>query len=67
MEHDQWVAEKRALGWTLGPRDPQRKTNPNLVTWQELDEPVRNLNRDSVRQLPQLLNRAGFTAHRYRT
>lgn len=65
-EHEQWTAERRALGWTLGPRDPGRKTNPNLLPWQDLDESVRHLNRESVRQLPQFLNRAGFTAHRYR-
>jgi voltage-gated potassium channel Kch len=65
MEHDQWVAERRALGWTAGPRDPERKTNPNLIPWPDLDDTVRNYNRESVRQLPQFLNRAGFTAHRY--
>jgi voltage-gated potassium channel Kch len=65
MEHEQWVAERRALGWTPGPRDPEKKTNPNLIPWQDLDNNVRNYNRDSVRQLPQFLNRAGFTAHRY--
>jgi voltage-gated potassium channel Kch len=67
MEHEQWVAERRRLGWALGPRDPERKTNPNLVPWDALEETVRRDNRDSVRQLPQFLNRAGFTAHRYTT
>ena len=33
MEHERWLAERRALGWTPGPRDPQKKTNPNLVPW----------------------------------
>jgi voltage-gated potassium channel Kch len=65
MEHERWLAERRALGWTLGPRDPQKKTNPNLVPWAELDETAREMNRSSVRQLPFFLNRAGFTAHRY--
>ena len=65
MEHERWVQERRALGWTAGPRDQEKKQNPNLVAWQDLDDPVRAMNRDSIRQLPQFLNRAGFTAHRY--
>lgn len=65
MEHVRWLDERRALGWTPGPRDPQKKTNPNLVPWSELDEAAREMNRSSVRQLPFFLNRAGFTAHRY--
>lgn len=64
MEHERWVAERRAQGWTRGPRDPIQKTNPNLVPWAELDEPAREMNRSSVRRLPFFLNRAGFTAHR---
>lgn len=67
MEHERWLAERRALGWTTGPRDPQQKTNPNLVPWSELDDAAREMNRSSVRQLPLFLNRAGFTAHRYRS
>lgn len=66
MEHERWVAERRALNWTFGARDPQKKTNPNLVPWADLDEATREMNRNSVRQLPVFLNRAGFTVHRYR-
>jgi voltage-gated potassium channel Kch len=66
MEHERWLHERLALGWTRGPRDPQKKTNPNLVPWAQLDEPAREMNRSSVRQLPFFLNRAGFTAHRNR-
>ncbi len=64
MEHERWVADRRAQGWTRGPRAPIQKTNPNLVSWAELDEPAREMNRSSVRRLPFFLNRAGFTAHR---
>lgn len=65
MEHERWVAERRAQGWTRGPRDPTQKTNPSLISWAELDEPAREMNRSSVRRLPFFLNRAGFTAQRY--
>ncbi len=66
MEHERWVAERRALGWRRGPRDPAMKTNPSLVSWADLDESAREINRSSVRRLPFFLNRTGFTAHRYK-
>jgi hypothetical protein len=66
MEHERWVAERLGLGWTVGPRDQKKKTNPNLVAWSELDDATREANRNSTRQLPLFLDRAGFTARRYR-
>jgi RyR domain-containing protein len=65
MEHDRWVVERKALGWTRGPRDAQKKTNPNLVAWDELDENTKQMNRSSVTQLPVFLNRTGYTVRRY--
>jgi len=65
MEHERWLSERRQQGWTIGERDPAKKTNPNLVSWAQLDEGAREMNRNSVRRLPFFLNRAGFTAHRY--
>ena len=65
MEHQRWVAERRALGWTVGPRDPAKKTSPHLVPWGDLDDATRQINRNSVRQVPVFLRRAGFTAHRH--
>ena len=64
MEHDRWVTERKSLGWRLGARDVGRKTNPNLVSWGELSETSREINRNSVRHLPHFLLRTGFTAHR---
>ena len=65
MEHERWLTERRQQGWTVGERNPAKKTNPNLVSWAQLDESAREMNRNSVRRLPFFLNRAGFTAHRY--
>jgi hypothetical protein len=64
MEHERWYAERREQGWTAGARDSQKKTNPNLLPWAQLDDAAREMNRNSVRRLPFFLNRAGFTAHR---
>jgi hypothetical protein len=52
--------ERIALGWKLGPRDPARKTNPNLNRWDELPEGVRDWNRNVVKDIPTFLARAGF-------
>lgn len=66
MEHDRWVAERHAQGWTAGPRDPEKKTNPSLVPWQKLPEETRELNRAEIRSMPATLARAGFQVYRLR-
>lgn len=60
LEHERWVRERRAAGWTPGPRDAQRRTTPHLVGWDELDEQVRDADRLFVRQLPRLLASVGL-------
>jgi hypothetical protein len=64
LEHDRWVEERRRQGWTLGPRDPAKKTNPNLVPWEALPEQGKEMNRASVRQIPVFLASAGFQIYR---
>ncbi|HTJ57171.1 MAG TPA: NAD-binding protein [Devosiaceae bacterium] len=64
LEHERWKTERLAAGWTCGPRDAQKRTNPNLRPWPELDESVREMNRAAVRRLTVFLTRAGFTAVR---
>ena len=60
MEHIRWSAERLAAGWTEGPRDVARRTNPYLVPWGELPDDIKELNRGWVRTLPVMLARAGF-------
>src|SRR5207249_1639910 len=38
MEHERWVEERQAQGWTYGPRDNEKKTNPSLVAWNDLPD-----------------------------
>jgi voltage-gated potassium channel Kch len=64
VEHNRWLAERRAMGWTLGPRDKDRRTNPNLLPWEQLGEDARALTREMVRQMPESLAAAGFAVHR---
>ena len=48
MEHRRWAAVKWMTGWTLGPRHDPSKRHPNLVSYQELDEPTKQYDRDQI-------------------
>jgi hypothetical protein len=61
MEHDRWMRERIAAGWTYGePRDNERKIHPDLRDWADLPENVKDLDRNAVRTLPGTLHDAGF-------
>jgi voltage-gated potassium channel Kch len=62
MEHDRWLAERRRNKWRYapGPKDPDRKTHPDLVPWAELSEEAKDKDREAVIELPVLLARGGF-------
>jgi voltage-gated potassium channel Kch len=64
MEHERWLAERRAAGWTAGPRRGAATTSPSLVPWAELTEDVREIDRALVRALPRVLAAAGYEIRR---
>lgn len=64
MEHERWSEERRTQGWSYGPRDEAKKTNPSLLPWPELPEATRDWNRAAVREIPTSLERAGFQIYR---
>lgn len=64
LEHDRWTSERLAAGWTAGPRDAHARTSPYLVPWEELDEDVREVDRQFVRALPAVLADAGLVLRR---
>lgn len=55
LEHDRWVNERLAAGWTLNrdsaESDPKRKTSPYLVPYDELEDEIKKYDRDAARQL----------------
>ena len=62
MEHVRWVEDRLRQGWRLGPcRDVAGKRSPYLVSWDELSEEVRDLDRDSVRAIPALVADSGLS------
>ena len=60
LEHRRWVAEKRRDGWRLGARAERRKRHPDLVPWTELPKKTRQIDRNFIRALPAILDRAGY-------
>jgi hypothetical protein len=64
MEHERWVAEKLLAGFAPGARDAAAKTSPYLVPWDELDGKIKDIDRQAVREIPDLLASAGFEIYR---
>ncbi len=66
LEHDGWMADMTALGWRRGhgagphDSDPVRKLNPNLVPWADLDEGMKEYDRNVIRRLPFAFAKADY-------
>lgn len=60
MEHDRWMQEKLAAGWTLGDEDPVLKKDPHLVPMAELPPDVAEVDRIFVRAIPEMLAAVGL-------
>ena len=62
QEHDRWVDERRAAGWQLGARGHRR--SPDIVAWDDLGDDRRELDREAVRAIPEVLAAAGLVIAR---
>jgi hypothetical protein len=60
MEHERWVAERRAAGWSVGPKNADRKRTPHLVAWEELSEEIKDYDRRAVENIPKVLAAVGL-------
>lgn len=62
MEHGFWSENLRKDGWTYAarPGNPNGKTHPDLVAWDDLPEVEKEKDRAVIRNLPEFLNQAGF-------
>jgi ppGpp synthetase/RelA/SpoT-type nucleotidyltranferase len=60
IEHGRYVAQKLLEGWSLGPRNEQKKQRPSLIAWRELPEEEKEKDREAVRNIPWLLKEIGF-------
>ncbi len=68
MEHQRWMDERRRNGWAYasGPKNVEKKTSPYMVSWDELEEEVREQDRAMIRGLPAFLAKADFQIVRLR-
>jgi Trk K+ transport system NAD-binding subunit len=61
LEHDLWRRAKEEDGWIYGEqRDENKRTHPDLVSWNDLPEREVEKNMAAVQQLPALLAQIGF-------
>ena len=64
MEHERWVVERLADGWTVGPKDVNKKTNPWLLPYGKLPPEEQEKDRESVRGIPKFLAEVGLGVQR---
>ena len=64
MEHERWVEERLANGWTVGPKDIDKKTTPWLVSYEELPEEEKEKDRQTVREIAKFLAKVGLAVRR---
>jgi len=65
LEHERWMKEKLADGYSYGPeRDENRRTHPDLVPWTVLPEKSRQYDRDTVAAIPEFMAKAQFEVYR---
>ena len=60
IEHEEWTASRKASGWTLGEKDSGEKRTPYLVSYDQLSEEIRELDRQSIRNIPELVQMIGM-------
>jgi len=62
MEHSRWVWQALMQGWTYQPdqKSPENKTNPYILPWDQLNDETKQLDIDTVKLIPELLERGGY-------
>jgi hypothetical protein len=68
MEHERWNWQRRIQGWTYkaGSKDEKNKTTPYLLPYDQLEEKIKEYDRETIRLIPALLEKAGFEAYKLR-
>jgi ppGpp synthetase/RelA/SpoT-type nucleotidyltranferase len=65
IEHGSWTAERLLAGWTWGEtRDAVRRRSPYLVAWSGLPDAIREIDRQAVRRIPDVLAEVGLSVRR---
>jgi len=65
LEHDRWMKEKVESGWCYGTvRDDTLKIHPSIVPYDQLSEPEKEKDRDTIKQIPEILSLIDFQVYR---
>ena len=65
MEHGRYCVERLLDGWRWGEtRDDERRRNPYIVKWKDLPTEIQELDRQTVRKIPQFLAGVGLAVRR---
>ena len=65
IEHERWAEERLANGWTVGPKDIDKKTTPWLfVPYEELPDEEQGKDREAVTGIPKILAKVGLKIRR---
>lgn len=65
QEHEAWMAERKNSGWAWGESvDAGKKTTPYLVPFHKLPEKIKQLDRDTIQNIPALLGRVGMAVYK---
>ena len=62
-EHNDWMAERISSGWTLGEKDVENKKTPYLLPYSELSEEIKDYDRDTIRNIPELAYMIGMAVY----
>ena len=60
IEHGRWNLERLTSGWQLGERRVSRRLTPYLAPWTELNDDVKEYDRESVRNIGPALEACGW-------
>ena len=61
MEHERWMSERALDGWVHGSiRDNVRKFHPDMIPYERLSEDIKQLDRDKVNEMIELVRREGL-------
>ena len=61
FEHQEWCEEKRGNGWIYGEeKDNKKRISPYLVPWDELEEDTKKLDKDTIKNIPKILESLGL-------
>ena len=63
MEHNRWMGERFAKGWSFGTGSDIRRRRPSFVPWQDLSESDRDIDRAQLARL--IVGRAGKGLYAY--